>query len=111
MSYLQTLFTEVYFKDIIERYDIGLPDVLAELTDVLCSAIGSLTNVNKIKNTLQTVKNIQVSNTTLSSYLDYLSESFLFSNAKRYDVKGKGDKGKFSSGVELSLILCYILRK
>lgn len=89
MSYLQTLFTEVYFKDIIERYDIGLPDVLEELTDVLCSAIGSLTNVNKIKNTLQTVKNIQVSNTTLSSYLDYLSESFLFSNAKRYDVRGK----------------------
>lgn len=89
MSYLQTLFTEVYFKDIIERYDIGLPDVLAELTDALCSAVGSLTNVNKIKNTLQTVKNIQVSNTTLSSYLDYLSESFLFSNAKRYDVKGK----------------------
>ena len=38
---------------------------------------------------LQTVKNIQVSNTTLSNYLDYLSESFLFSNAKRYDVKGK----------------------
>lgn len=89
MSYLQTLFTEVYFKDIIERYDIGLPDVLEELTDVLCSAIGSLTNVNKIKNTLQTVKNIQVSNTTLSSYLAYLSESFLFSNAKRYDVRGK----------------------
>lgn len=38
---------------------------------------------------LQTAKNIQVSNTTLSNYLDYLSESFLFSNAKRYDVKGK----------------------
>lgn len=89
MSYLQTLFTEVYFKDIVERYDIGLPDVLTELTDALCSAVGSLTNVNKIKNTLQTVKNIQVSNTTLSNYLDYLSESFLFSNAKGYDVKGK----------------------
>ena len=89
MSYLQTLFTEVYFKDIVERYDIELPDVLTELTDTLCSAVGSLTNVNKIKNTLQTVKNIQVSNTTLSNYLDYLSESFLFSNAKRYDVKGK----------------------
>lgn len=89
MSYLQALFTEVYFKDIVERYDIGLPDVLTELTDALCSAVGSLTNVNKIKNTLQTVKNIQVSNTTLTNYLDYLSESFLFSNAKRYDVKRK----------------------
>ena len=36
MAYLQSLFTEVYFKDISERYDIELPDVLEELTDDLC---------------------------------------------------------------------------
>ena len=63
--------------------------MLAELTDDLCSSIGSLTNASKIANTLGTVKNISVSSTTISSYLNYLMESFLFSNAKRYDVKGK----------------------
>lgn len=89
MSYLRGLFTEVYFKDIVERYDIALPDVLEELTDDLCSSIGSLTNASKIVNTLQSVKGIKVSSTTISSYLNYLIESFLFSNAKRYDVKGK----------------------
>ncbi len=89
MSYLQSLFTEVYFKDIAERYDIALTDVLAELTDDLCSSIGSLTNASKIANTLQTVKGVSVSSTTISNYLGYLTESFLFSNAKRYDVKGK----------------------
>jgi len=89
MTYLKTLFTEVYFKDIVERYDIELPDVLSELTDDLCSSIGSLTNASKISNTLQTVKNIKVSSTTVSNYLNYLIESFLFSNAKRYDIKGK----------------------
>lgn len=89
MAYLQSLFTEVYFKDITERYDIALPDVLAELTDDLCSSVGSLTNASKIANTLKTVKGIAVSSTTISSYLNYLMESFLFSNAKRYDVKGK----------------------
>lgn len=89
MSYLRGLFTEVYFKDIVERYDIALPDVLEELTDDLCSSIGSLTNASKIANTLQSVKGIKVSSTTISSYLNYLIESFLFSNAKRYDVKGK----------------------
>ena len=89
MTYLRNLFTEVYFRDIVERYDIELPDVLGELMDDLCSSIGSLTNVNKIKNTLQSVQNIQVSNTTVANYLDYLMESFLFHNAKRYDVKGK----------------------
>lgn len=89
MRYLQTLFTEVYFKDIVERYDIELPDVLSELTDDLCSSVGSPTNASKIANTLQTVKNMKVSSTTISNYLNYLMESFLFSNAKRYDVKGK----------------------
>ena len=89
MRYLQNLFTEVYFKDIEERYDIEMPDVLSELTDDLCSSVGSLTNASKIANTLQSVKNIKVSSTVISSYLNYLIESFLFSNAKRYDVKGK----------------------
>lgn len=30
-----------------------------------------------------------MSSTTVSNYLNYLIESFLFSNAKRYDIKGK----------------------
>lgn len=89
INYLQNLFSEVYFKDITERYDIELPDVLSELTDDLCSSVGSLTNASKIANTLQSVKNIKVTSTTVSNYLNYLIESFLFSNAKRYDVKGK----------------------
>lgn len=87
--YLSSLFEEVYFKDIIERYQIGLPEVLSELTDDLCSSVGSLTNATKIANTLQTVKGIRVDSGTIASYLTYLSESFLFCQAKRYDVKGK----------------------
>lgn len=89
ITYLKSLFQEVYFKDITERYYIELPDVLGELTDDLCSSVGSLTNANKISKTLLSVKNTKVSSTTISTYLDYLIESFLFYNAKRYDVKGK----------------------
>lgn len=88
-SYLQGLFAEVYFKDIIERYNIELTDVLEELTDDLCSSVGSLTNANKIANTLKSVKSLNVTSTTIANYLNYLTESFLFSNAKRYDIKGK----------------------
>ena len=89
MQYLRSLFDEVYFKDISERYDIELKDVLENLTDDLCSSIGSLTNSSKIARTLQSVKQIKVSSNTISKYLDYLVESFLFQVAKRYDVKGK----------------------
>ena len=88
-KYLSSLFEEVYFKDIIERYQVGLPEVLSELTDDLCSSVGSLTNAAKIANTLQSVKGIKVDGGIIASYLIYLSESFLFCQAKRYDVKGK----------------------
>ena len=89
VKYLQGLFEETYFKDITERYEIELVDVLEELTDELFSAVGSLTNATKIANTLQSVKKIEVSSTRISTYLGYLTESFLFKTARRYDVKGK----------------------
>ena len=89
MNYLRRLFSEVYFKDIFERYEITLADVLEELTDDLCSSIGSLTNASKISRTLRSVKNVEVASSTIAKYLDCLTESFLFVNAKRYDVKGK----------------------
>lgn len=88
-NYLQNLFREVYYKDIQERYNIEFPDILDELVDVLCSAIGSLTNVSKLTNTLRSVKNTKVSNDTIADYLNFLTESFLFHQAKRYDIKGK----------------------
>lgn len=49
MSYLSTLFTGVYLKDIVECHDIELPAVFSGITDVLCSYAGSLTNVESIK--------------------------------------------------------------
>lgn len=87
--YLQNLFREVYYKDILERYEIELPDVLDELTDALCSSVGSLTNVSKLADTLRSVKKYRISNDTVAAYLTSLTESFLFRQAKRYDVKGK----------------------
>lgn len=88
-KYLNSLFEEIYFKDISERYDIALPEVLTELTDVICSSIGSLTNALKLSNSLASVKQIKVSSNTIATYLEYLQESFLFRQAKRFDVKGK----------------------
>lgn len=87
--YLHSLFEEVYFKDIVERYHIELQDILEMLTDDLCSSVGSLTNASKIANTIRSVRGIKVESQTISNYLTYLSESFLFRCSKRYDVKGK----------------------
>lgn len=88
-EYLSNLFEEIYFKDIEERYTITLPSLLRSLTDNLCSSVGSLTNASKIARTLKSTQNVNVEANTVSTYLNYLTESFLFSKADRYDVKGK----------------------
>lgn len=88
-EYLESLFEEIYFKDIEERYKILLPEVLRNLTSSLCSSVGSLTNASKIARTVSTAKGKKVDSETISVYLEYLQDSFLFSKAARYDVKGK----------------------
>ena len=89
MQYLTDLFEEIYFKDIEERYQINLPGILREMTSELCSSVGSLTNASKISRTIKSTKNMKVDSETISSYLRYLQDAFLFSEAVRYDVKGK----------------------
>ncbi len=88
-NYLSELFEEIYFKDIEERYTIKLPGILRELTSYLCSSTGSLTNATKIARTLQSAKNLKIDAETVRTYLSYLTDSFLFSESVRYDIKGK----------------------
>ena len=88
-TYLKSLFEEVYFKDIIERRKVERRDVLGLVTDFLCSGIGSLTNPTNIANSLKTNYDCNVSKNTVSAYLEHLEDSFLFLEARRYDIKGK----------------------
>lgn len=93
MAYLQSLFSEVYLKDIVERKKIKREDVLSSILDLLCSSVGSLTNPSNITNTLNTKQRRSgentVANNTVKAYMDYLSDAYLFSECRRFDVKGK----------------------
>ncbi len=89
ISYLKSLFDEIYFKDITERYGIELPEILAQITDELSSSIGSLTTASSLARALSSARRSPVNSVTVFSYLGYLEESFLFRCAKRYDVKEK----------------------
>lgn len=89
MNYLKSLFAEVYIKDIVERKKIGRQDVLEQIIDLLCSSVGSLTNPAKIANTMNSKQMKGVSPNTVRAYIGHLEDAFLFSESKRYDVKGK----------------------
>lgn len=93
MQYLQSLFSELYLKDIVERKKIKRQDVLNAILDLLCSSVGSLTNPTNVANTLNTKQKLSGENTvapnTVKTYMDYLEDAFLFGECKRWDVKGK----------------------
>ena len=88
-EYLSGLFDTLYFKDIIERHNLRNEYLLGCLVDVLMSSVGSLTNVNKMAETLNSVQKIYPDPHTLASYLTYLKQAYLFNKAERYDVKGR----------------------
>ena len=89
IAFLKSLFEETYISDIVGRHNIRNKAELEELLNILSSAIGSLTNPEKLSATFQTVKKKKISNSTIKRYIDYLCDSFLIDNAIRYDVKGK----------------------
>lgn len=88
-KYLKDLFERTYLKDIIERNNIQRIDVLDTLVNILASSVGSLTNPKKLSDTFISSSMKDVSINTITSYINYLLESFLIEKAQRYDVKGK----------------------
>ena len=93
MNYLKSLFSEVYFKDIVERKKVTREDVLGATMDMLCSSVGSLTNPTNIANAVNTTQQSKgsdkVAPNTIRSYMNFLDDAFLFHECKRFDVKGK----------------------
>ena len=88
-KYLMNLFELTYKRDIIERNTITKIDILDSLINILSSSVGSLTNPQKIYNTFISNGVTDLSKNTITSYLDYLLDSFLIEKVDRYDVKGK----------------------
>ena len=89
IDYLKRLYSTVFVRDIVDRYNLKGDSELKELIQTIASAIGSPTNPNKLANTFKSLKNITLSNKTIDNYLTYICESFLTEKAIRYDIKGK----------------------
>lgn len=96
-AYLQNLYRTVYLKDIYERHHIENKAEFEELVRVLASSIGSPVNALNLSNTFKSVKRIQnLTNKTISTYIEYLKDAFLIENAERYDIKGRKYIGSLS---------------
>jgi hypothetical protein len=89
IAMLGNLFKETYIRDIVSRNKIRNIGEMESLLDVLSSAIGALTNPNKLYNTFKSVNKSKITATTITKYIEYLEDAFLIEEARRYDIKGK----------------------
>ena len=88
-EYLKALFEKVYLKDIRERNKLKGVEICELILNELCSSVGSLTNPNKLSNTLGSESHVTTTTRTLAKHLGYFTDAFLFEKAERYDVRGK----------------------
>lgn len=88
-QYLKDLFERTYLSDIIERHNIQRIDVLDTLVNILASSIGYLTNPKKLSDTFISNSMKDVSINTITSYINYLEDSFLIKKLKDTMLKEK----------------------
>lgn len=89
IALLDNLFKETYIRDIITRNKIKNIDEMEALLNILSSSIGALTNPNKLQKTFKSVNKSKITATTITRYIEYLEDSFLIEETRRYDIKGK----------------------
>ena len=95
-QYLDGIYNSIIVKDIITRRRITDVEMLKSVARFLFDNIGNMVSSKKISDTM-TSAGRKISVHTVESYLEALTESFIFYRVGRYDVKGKqylktGDK-------------------
>ena len=88
-NYLKELFKTTYFKDIIEKKKIKKVEALDEICTLLATCVGDLINSEKIAKQYIAKTNNKIESDTVNSYINCFVDSFLLSEAFRYDLKGK----------------------
>lgn len=96
-AFLRRLYRTVYLRDIFERNHIDLKAEFEELSKTVASSIGAPINALNIANTFKSVSNVQnITDKTVSAYLEYMQDAFLVEKSERYDIKGRKYIGSLS---------------
>ena len=81
-------FAKTYLRDVVERHSIKDETAFGRIVDMLCSAVGSLTNPTRLARTFASQWKTGPTEPTVRKWLDCLEAAFLFRRADRWDVKG-----------------------
>ena len=82
-DYISDVYNTLIVRDINQKYKIRNIDVL---NNYLMDNISNLTSSNNITNVLN---NADITDKTISNYIKYLCNAFVFYKVTRYDIRGK----------------------
>jgi Predicted ATPase (AAA+ superfamily) len=87
-QYLEGIYNTVLVKDIMTRKKLNDITLVKSIASFLSSNIGSPVSAKKIANTLNS-NGRPTGIATIETYLEALTDSYLFYKVQRYDIKGK----------------------
>lgn len=87
-AYLDGIFNTIVLNDIVQRKNVQNPLMLKSVIKFMFDNIGNPCTAKKISDTM-TSQGRKVSNHTVETYLEGLTDSLLMYRVSRYDIKGK----------------------
>ena len=87
-DYVRDIYSTILIRDLVEKYKIRNKLEFTNISEFMMDNIGNLLSPNNICKTLKNDQS-EITRKTVSKYIGYLENAFLFYEAKRYDLKGK----------------------
>lgn len=87
-SYIKDLYETILIRDLVQKYHIQNVRDFNAIAEYLMDNIGNISSMNSMEKSLKSEK-FDVTRKTLSNYVNYLKNAFMFYEVKRYDLKGK----------------------
>ena len=87
-KYIYDIYNTLIIRDINTKYDIRNKNLIDNLSNFLMDNISNLTSTRSIASNLTSNDN-RVNHKTISKYIDYLCNAFMFYKVRRYDIQGK----------------------
>lgn len=91
-NYSESLKNTVILRDIVGRHKIKDLQLLEDIFKFLAVNVGNLTSISSIVNYFKS-RQKKTNYETISTYISYLRDTFIFHRAERYNLRGKQTLG------------------
>lgn len=88
-NYLGSLYETVYYRDLVNRYNVEHPAELEMLLRYMASTTGSLVSPQRIANMFQSRGHDWMTQEKVNFYLNCFQEAQILVKAPRYDIRGQ----------------------